>query len=118
MSKLEAIKKRAQFFKRGSIVPTRILRCSKRKQQHTVRFWGDSWALPTKTGYLVICGTAENPNASAISVKRLKGMGHAVYNGSPYHSGVTHFIGNSGFSEEEFERAVLEMLAMKNGERP
>lgn len=100
---LESIKNRAQFFKKWHIIPTRILKCSRRKSQHSALFGSDAWALPCKTGYLVVC---DGPSAIKITAAGR----HSQFDGSPYHTGGngTHFVIGFRLSYEEFESKVLE----------
>ncbi|OAK63104.1 hypothetical protein A3K88_02930 [Pseudomonas putida] len=115
MNEYEKIKSRAQFFKRGSIIPTRVLRCSKRRLQHLVKFGRDSWVLPTKTGYVIVCDAQHCTGQPPIDFRgyRLKGM---VYlDGSPYHKGESLWMAPYG---EDFEQEVLRAIAEKNGEMP
>ena len=108
---IDQLKARSQFFKKGHIIPTRVLRCSKRKMQHTVQFGSDVWVLPTKSGYLCLCDmTIEG--ASAVHLSRV--VGNTNYNGSPYHIGGTHWVGNFELTDEEFEVSVRKTLEEKN----
>lgn len=50
---IEEMKSKGEFFKRGSIVPRRILAASSRRFQSRITFGSDSWAFPTPKGYLV-----------------------------------------------------------------
>lgn len=59
---------KAEFFKKGSIIPQRILR-GPRKFKHKVCFGSDSYVLPSKRGYVIACMTKESICGSAISLK-------------------------------------------------
>lgn len=109
--KLDEIKNRAQFFKKGSIIPRRILACSKRRQQHLFRFGSDSWVIPTKTGYLVICNT-DQEGASAINIKRYRNVGDMTF-GHKLGRKVL-FQGNSSVGPVEHESSVLKALLEMN----
>lgn len=112
---IEKIKARAQFFQRGHIIPTRILRCSKRRYQHLIRFGSDVWALPMPKGYMLLSDMAVDANTSAIRIERgLPKSIQWVLEGSPYHKdGRTVWVGNHRLTETEFEesirKAIIEM---------
>lgn len=109
--KLDEIKSRAQFFKQGSIIPRRILACSKRRQQHLFRFGSDSWVIPTKTGYLVICNT-DQEGASAINIKRCRNVGDMTFGHK--HGRKVLFQGNSFVDPSKHESDVLKALREMN----
>jgi hypothetical protein len=84
---IEEFKKKSEFIKKGKIIPTRILQCSKRKKQHCLKANADIWAIPTPSGYLVLvdgyCGFAIINNVHDV-----------ILTGSPYtKNGHVHFIG-------------------------
>lgn len=112
-SELDKIKARAQFFKRGHIIPRRILGASKRKLQHLVKFGSDAWVIPTKTGYLCICELQEGD--SAIQILRSPKVA-VEFTASPYHKNGTgtHWIGNHQQNKEDFEISVLDKITEKN----
>lgn len=118
MNNYEQIKRRAQFFKRGSIIPTRVLRCSKRKLQHLVKFGRDSWVLPTKTGYVIVCDAPHDAGQAPIDMSGYRFLGTVNLDGSPYHKGESYWIGTPLPYSEDFEQEVLWAIAEKNGELP
>lgn len=118
MKSLAEFKERAQFFKRGSIIPTRVLRCSKRKLQHLVKFGRDSWVLPTKTGYVIVCDAQHDAEQAPIDMRGYHYAGWVNLDGSPYHKGDSYWIDNSLPPGEDFEQVVLRAIAEKNGELP
>lgn len=104
---IDAIKARAKFYKAGSIIPRNILKCSRRKYQHIIRFGSDTWAIPGATGW--VCISHHSPGSSAVQIVR-GGKGDLVFDGSPYQSGGTHFEGDYQISEEVFLSAVIGRL--------
>lgn len=104
---IDEIKSRAKFFKAGSIIPRNILKCSRRKYQHIVRFGADTWAMPGATGW--VCIQRHTKDSSAIKIVR-GGKGHLVFSGSPYQSGDTYLEGDAQRSEEDLLHAVIERL--------
>jgi len=104
-SSLEQLKARAQFFKRGAIIPRKVLAVKQRKLQHRLRFGSDSWVLPGKEGYVVFLHST--PVTSAVII----GSGVLDVQGSRYHeTGMTYFIGDSGSSPEEHLERIQERL--------
>ena len=104
MSTLSELKARNEFYKKGSIIPQRVLK-TERKKKHHVTFGSDTWVVPTNSGYLCICDTGDH--GSAIN---LTGLKNAHLQGSPY-GGSTRWIGNTRQTVEEHETTVLEVLA-------
>lgn len=105
MTTLSGLKARNEFYKKGSIIPQRVLK-TERKKKHHVMFGSDTWIVPTKSGYLCICDTGEHCSAVKFSHK-LKNA-HLV--GSPY-GGTTHWIGNTNRTNDQHEADVLTQLA-------
>ena len=103
---------RAQFFKKGHIIPYRVAGMLKRKNQHLLKFGSDSYVLPAKTGYVVICLFREGESAIEIS----PAASNISFVGSPYHAGGTgtHWVGNYMVSPKEFESSVLGVIDGKN----
>jgi hypothetical protein len=107
MSNLEALKARAKFYKAGAIIPRNILKCSKRKYQHLVKFGVDTWALPGVNGWVCI----QHHTRGSAAIKLLKGgVGCLKFDGSPYHSGKSLWQGDLHMSEEEHYNKILEAL--------
>lgn len=73
----EYFKRNGERFKKGSIIPARILK-GKRKNQCKLKFAADVYCLPTKYGYLVVCFD------SSTIVISIRGVKDATFNGSPY----------------------------------
>lgn len=110
VDEFEKLKRRAEFFKKGTIIPQRILR-GPRKQKHGVTFGSDSYAVPTGVGYLVItlCGRM----GSAVNMRNVR---NAAFFGSPYTPrGGTRWFGNAHLSGEEFAAEVIDELNKMNG---
>ena len=105
---LKEIKTRAQFFRQGHIIPTRILRCSIRKKQYLFQFGCDVWTLPMPKGYLIIQDEYGDKNPSAIHIRKGPGWGGKMHiQGSPYHKdGRTEWVGNFRLTPEEFLQRV------------
>lgn len=101
---LSELKARNEFYKKGSIIPQRVLK-TERKKKHHVLFGSDTWIVPTKSGYLCICDTGKHGSAVSIS-----GLKNASLQGSPY-GGCTHWLGNTYQTAEQHETTVLEVLA-------
>ena len=113
MKEFESLLSRARFYRRGAIIPQKVLRGPKRKKQHQLTFGSDSWVLPTKTGYLVVCATGVNTSAIRLG----RGFPTGTYIGSPYHpDGDTHWIGDKEISRDQWAKNVIETLKKKNGE--
>ena len=113
VQEFDSLLSRARFYKRGAIIPQKVLRGPKRKKQHQLTFGSDSWVLPTKTGYLVVCATGVNTSAIRLG----RGFPTGTYIGSPYHpDGDTHWIGDKEISRDQWAKNVIETLKKKNGE--
>lgn len=112
LQEFDSLLSRTRFYRQGAIIPQKVLRGPKRKKQHQLTFGSDSWVLPTKTGYLVVCATGVNTSAI-----RLRGLPAGTYIGSPYHpGGETHWQGDKGISRDQWAKNVIETLKKKNGE--
>lgn len=105
MTTLSELKARNEFYKKGSIVPQRVLK-TERKKKHYVLFGSDTWIVPTKSGYLCICDTGKDGSALKFSYK-LKNA-HLV--ASPY-GGKTHWVANTNRTNDQYETDVLTQLA-------
>lgn len=106
---IDEIKARAQFFKRGHIIPRRILRCSQRRYQHLLRFGSDVWALPMPKGYMLLADMTDEKHSVALSLGRgFPKNPTKILVGSPYHkNGGTQWVGNYRMSDEAFEKSVI-----------
>lgn len=113
MSTYEEIRSRAQLFKAGHIVPRRILKCTRRKAQHLLRFWSDTYAIPVPGGYLLF---TEKCADFYIEMRRSYGRFNENwrFKGAPYHAGrpgnrgATWFMPYGGESTESFQKRVLD----------
>lgn len=101
---ISELKARNEFYKKGSIIPQRVLK-TERKKKHHVTFGSDTWLVPTRSGYLCICDTGKH--GSAINITGLK---NAHLQGSPY-GGSTQWVGNTYQTDEQHNAYVLELLA-------
>lgn len=93
---IETFKARAEFFKKGSIIPQRILKGG-RKKKHVVKFGSDCWAIPTPLGYLVAVDYTNG--GSVVIVSQVTKNLHLF--GSPY-GGSTHWYGNHLLTDSEW----------------
>lgn len=105
MTTLSELKARNEFYKKGSIIPQRVLK-AERKKKHHVKFGSDTWVVPTKSGYLCICDTGEYGSAVKLSYK----LKNANMVGSPY-CGTTYWLGNANRTDHQHETDVLNRLA-------
>ena len=105
MTTLSELKARNEFYKKGSIIPQRVLK-AERKKKHHVKFGSDTWVVPTKSGYLCICDTGKDGSALKFSHK----LKNATMVGSPY-GGTTRWIGNTNGTDSQHETYVLNQLA-------
>lgn len=105
----EALKSRAQFFKAGSIVPRRAIKCTQRKWQHLLKFANDTYMIPGPHGYVAFSETVGAKYFSKINTPMA-----LVFNGSPYHRRDPSFRGfvwhEHSLNSEEFEARVLESM--------
>jgi hypothetical protein len=104
---IEQFKIAAEFFRKGSIIPRRILK-TKKKFQHKLTFGSDSWVLPTESGYLVAIDQTMITNY----VIRFKpGLRNASVIASPYtKNGITKFIGNFNKTDEQWLEFINKKL--------
>ena len=102
---LRELKSRVEFYPAGRIVPQRVLK-GPRKQKHRVVFGSDSWLVPTVGGYVVLvdCGV----NGATLSFR--SNLRNACLEGAPYSVGGTHWIGNTGYSAQEYAEYVMSKL--------
>lgn len=111
VDELEKLKRRTEFFKKGAIIPQRILR-GPRKQKHGMVFGSDSYAVPTGAGYLIIVLCGEKGSTIVMS----QWVRNARFRGSPHtKGGSTFWYGNAGLSDEEFAAKVIDVLDRMNG---
>lgn len=73
----EYFKVNGELFKKGSIIPARIIKGT-RKNQCKLKFAADVYCLPTKYGHVVV--SFDN---SPVIVS-IRGVKNATFNGSPY----------------------------------
>jgi len=104
---IEDIQRRGEFFKRGQIIPQRILKCNKRRHAHRKVFGSNSYAIPVNGGYLVACFHSDD-NSSAIRI--LLGMKSCLVLGSPYGMRGTWWVGNYQLSDDDFIKLLNETL--------
>ncbi len=97
---IEKFKARAEFFKKGSIIPQRILKGDRRKK-HVVKFGSDCWAIPTPLGYLVAVDCTNG--GSVVRVSKVPKNLHLV--GSPY-GGSTFWHGNHLLTDKEWSEQL------------
>ena len=93
---IDKFKARAEFFKKGSIIPQRILK-GERKKKHVVKFGSDCWAMPTPHGYLVAVDCMNGD--SVVRISRMPPKLDLV--GSPY-GGTTNWFGNHQLTDAEW----------------
>lgn len=85
---INEIKSKSEFFKKGQVIPKRILKVCKPKSQHKLTFHNDCYAFSTPNGYIVfVDNTSKRPEFA--NVRDLK---NAALEGSPY-GGRTHWYG-------------------------
>ena len=110
VDEFEKLKRRAEFFKKGTIIPQRILR-GPRKQKHGMTFGSDSYAIPTGAGYLIIVLCGEKGSAVVMS----QWVRNALFRGSPHtKGGNTFWYGNAGLSDGEFAAKAIDVLNKMN----
>lgn len=102
---LRELKSRVEFYPAGRIVPQRVLK-GPRKQKHRVVFGSNSWLVPTVGGYVVLvdCG------ADGAALRFHSNLRNAYLQGSSYSVGGTHWIGNTGYSAQEYAEYVMSQL--------
>lgn len=100
---LESLESRVEFFKKGKIIPQRILK-GPREEKHRFTFGSDTYVVPTKSGYLCIVYCGEQ----GCSIRISSGRNDLELFGSPYTpSGGTIWIGNAGHSYEKFANDIF-----------
>ena len=109
LQRLDSLKARVEFYRKGSIVPQRVLNSDRRKK-HLVTFGSNCWLVPTKSGYLVLVDCGENGSALRLG----RNIRNARLQGSPYSSGGTLWLGNARMSAEEYSLLVMRELAKLN----
>lgn len=109
LQRLDSLKARVEFYRKGSIVPQRVLNSDRRKK-HLVTFGSNCWLVPTKSGYLVLVDCGENGSALRLG----RNLRNAHLQGSPYSSGGTLWLGNARMSAEEYSLLVMRELAKLN----
>ncbi len=110
------LKARAEFFKKGSIIPQRIFK-GRRKTKHFVVFGSDSLVIPSYHGYVVLVDSRNSdcairirgPRRDSDCVVRSEGLRsysnhkQLILRGSPYfHGGITKWMGNSCITDDEW----------------
>ena len=109
---ISEIKNKSEFIKKGKIYPARIIKCSKRKNQHSLISDSNQYAIPTKKGYLIF---VENNDGFFEGVGRVTTNSDLIFYGSPYVKGKTNWEGNHNLSEDEFLKKFNELYLSKNG---
>ena len=95
---IEQIKLKAEHIKKGQIIPTRILRSKKRKDQFKVKSGANSYAIPTTKGYLIFVENNDDDFECVIRINTPNGE----FIGSPYTpNGDTTWVGNNNISDKE-----------------
>ncbi|PSH38345.1 hypothetical protein BA192_07855 [Yersinia pseudotuberculosis] len=104
---ISEIKSRAEFFKKGSIIPQRIFK-GRRKTKHFIVFGSDSWVIPTHHGYVVMVDSRNSDCAIRINWrKNYSSYKQLIIYGSPYfHEGTTKLEGNFNLSDHEWAANV------------
>ncbi|AVX37804.1 hypothetical protein [Yersinia massiliensis] len=103
------LKSRGEFFKKGSIIPQRILK-GRRKAKHFVVFGCDSWVIPAPMGYVVMVNSAYADCAIRLRGPR-KNCKQLILRGSPYSpKGITKWIGNALITDKEWASRVAVWL--------
>ena len=102
---LRDLKSRVEFYPAGRIVPQRVLK-GPRKQKHRVVFGSNSWLVPTVGGYVVLVDW----EANGAALRFRSNLRNAYLQGSPYSVGGTHWIGNTGYSAQEYAEYVMSRL--------
>ena len=99
---------KAEFFKKGTIIPQRILK-GPRKLKHHIIFGSNVWCIPTPKGYLIAVDISNGD-----CVVRLKySHKHKDINlfSSPYtKKGVTRWIGNHESNPEDWQKLLDKQL--------
>ncbi|CNI75612.1 Uncharacterised protein [Yersinia massiliensis] len=118
------LKARAEFFKKGSIIPQRIFK-GRRKTKHFVVFGSDSWVIPSYHGYVVLVDSKNSDCAIRIRGPRrdsdcvvgsewrrsFRNHKQPSLRGSPYfYMGITRWMGNYGITDDEWAAMVEQAL--------
>ena len=106
---IEEIKAKGEFIKKGKIIPSRILRFSKRKCQHKITAGSDLYALPTLSGWLIL-----GCLSGGVHIIRIVSIKNANLNGSPYINGETEFIASNEYMPAEVLASFNESYLLKN----
>lgn len=102
---LRELKSRVEFYPAGRIVPQRVLK-GPRKQKHRAVFGSNSWLVPTVGGYVVLVDCGVN----GVALRLHSNLRNVHLQGSPYSVGGTHWIGNAGYSAQEYAEYVMSKL--------
>lgn len=103
---IEQAKSQAMFFKKGHIIPTRIIKVAKRKYQHRILFGSDMWVLTGKNGY--VCFSNQTGKTCAIKVN---GCELLTAKAAPYFdNGHNYFQGNLGLTDEKWLLEINRLL--------
>lgn len=111
---IEDIQRRGEFFKRGQIIPQRILKCNKRRHAHKKVFGSDSYAIPVNGSYLIACF---HKDSSSSAIKLLYGARNCNFSGSPYGSRDNYWVGNYQLSDGDFLKLLNENLMIMSKEQ-
>ena len=100
---------KAEFFKKGSIIPQRILR-GPRNIKHMIRFGSDSYVLPSKRGYVIACMTKESTGGCCVLLAgNLYRHRNIMLTGSVYHKdSVSYWVDSDQGRDEQIR--LLNML--------
>ena len=95
---------KAEFFKRGSIIPQRTLK-GPRNIKHMVCFGSDSYVLPSKRGYVIACMTKESTGGSCILIKHnFYKNRNIMLTGSVYHKDLgSYWVGSNQGKDEQIK---------------
>lgn len=118
LKSLEDLKSKAEHIKKGSILPRRIGKCSKRRLQHLFVAGCNQYALPTPSGYLLFSENNDGEFECALRILEQRAGSHVNLNfkGSPYSDGgCTNWIGNNQMSDEDALHALNEKLSLMWG---
>jgi hypothetical protein len=94
---IHEFKAAAEFFPAGRIVPQRIIK-GPRKFKSGVIFGADSWALPTRKGYLIACDMRNSDHC--VSIKKAH---DCKFTGSPYFppGSYTSWVSSGHFGSDD-----------------
>ncbi len=115
MRTLEELKKSGKFYRKGQIVPNRILRLPKgeKKFRHHFTFGADTWIMGvSKSGYMIVFSdTQESGSILHIFVKSNRRV--PLYGFSQMAKGVM-WLGNRTCSDEELVVRIENVLTEQN----